>query len=543
MTPPGTQVAPAASPDTPPTPLALRRRRGERRLLHRRHRPPVDAQTLRVVERRTVDVQRSRGRLIRRSLLIGDVLALLVTFAAVELIVLAPNAVGTLSARTVIFAGFAAVLVLVMAANGLYGRDETRADHTTTDDLPAIFHAITATALATLLIQEAMGEAHTTAVLVAAFTALAVIPVTRTGARIAARRRPGYQQKTLVLGAGQIGQLMARKLLTHPEYGLDLVGFADDSPRPLGADVADVPVLGGLRDVPNVVRQHGVERVIVAFSAWSHAEELELIRMLKDLDLQVDIVPRLFEVVGPNADINVFEGMAVFGLPPMRLSRASLIAKRTLDVTVAGLALVALAPLFAMIALAVKLEDGGPLLYRGTRIGPRGRRFGQLKFRSMAQRFCGPDGQEEFEKLLRENPAWRAEFALTQKLADDPRVTRTGRLLRRTSLDELPQLLNVLRGDLSLVGPRPITETELRERYKPRIIDPEIGESLLVGYWDSPGLRPGLTGYWQISGRSTMSFDERIRLDTAYLTSWSLKLDIEILTKTARALFAARGAY
>jgi lipopolysaccharide/colanic/teichoic acid biosynthesis glycosyltransferase len=336
---------------------------------------------------------------------------------------------------------------------------------------------------------------------------------------------------------------MARKLLTHPEYGLELAGFVDADPRKLGADVAHIPVVGTPDDIPRLVYERRIERVIVAFSGQSHVEELDTIRMLKDLDLQVDIVPRLFEVVGPSADISVFEGLSVFALPPMKLSRGSLVAKRALDVLVAGIGLVAVAPLMAAIAVAIKIDTRGPLLYRGNRIGPRGRLFAQLKFRSMDPRYATSEGDAAFRKLLSANPSMAIEFASTQKLTNDPRVTRVGRLLRRTSLDELPQLFNVLRGDLSLVGPRPITQRELRERYKPRMLAPHEGDSLLIGYWDSPGLRPGLTGYWQISGRSTMSFDERIRLDTAYLTSWSLKLDLAILARTTRALLAGRGAY
>jgi undecaprenyl-phosphate galactose phosphotransferase len=218
-------------------------------------------------------------------------------------------------------------------------------------------------------------------------------------------------------------------------------------------------------------------------------------------------------------------------------------------VVVSAAALALLAPVFAAIAAAIRLEDGGRLVYAGVRVGKAGRLFRQLKFRTMRPEFCdGPSVQglraaEAFQELLDRNPALRDEFALTQKLADDPRVTRVGRFLRRTSLDELPQLWNVLKGDLSLVGPRPVTEREMHERYRPRILAPDADATFLIGYWDSPGLRPGLTGYWQISGRSTMSFDERVRLDTAYLTSWSLGLDLQILAKTVRVVVRARGAY
>ena len=499
---------------------------------------------MRVVERRrrVVERQQRRGRLIRRSLISADLVALIAVYAIVEMVVLEPVR-GADPKRIAFYAGFGAALLGIMALHGLYGRDEVRADHSTIDDFASILHAVTLGAFGSLLVTELTGGSSSTAALVAWATALICIPVARVAARMFARRRPGYLQKTLILGAGDIGQLMARKLQTHPEYGLQLEGFIDAAPRRLSDELAEVEILGGPGDIPALVRQHRIERVIVAFSRQSHVEELDTIRTLKDLDLQVDIVPRLFEVVGPNADINVFEGLSVFALPPLRLSRGNLIVKRALDLSVAGLGLVLAAPLMAGIALAIKLGGSGPVIYRGTRIGPRGRSFQQLKFRTMDPHSATPEGEAEFAGVLRQDDALRFEFATTQKLEADPRVTPVGRWLRRTSLDELPQLFNILRGDLSLVGPRPISESELHERYKPRILDPLSSEALLVGYWDSPGLRPGLTGYWQISGRSTMSFDERIRLDTAYLTSWSLKLDVAILAKTARALFATRGAY
>jgi len=515
----------------------------KRRLVPRPSRPTVAVDILRVLQRRRPQpAVRRRSQLVRRSLVVADLPALLGVFAVAELYVLAP-ARGADGDRIGIYLGFALVTLAFLGLHGLYSRDDVRADHTTVDDVPAILHAVTLSAFASLVVTEVTGGSSTTAVLVAWFAGLIFLPVARAAARMVARRSPSYLQKTIILGAGDVGQLMARKLLSHPEYGLVLEGFVDAAPRSRGDDIVSVPVLGGPERLPALIRERGVERVIVAFSRQSHTDELDSIRVLKDLDVQVDVVPRLFEVVGPSADINVFEGLSVFALPPMRLSRAALLTKRTLDIVVASIGLVAVAPLVVLIAFVIKLDTKGPLLYKGPRVGPRGRIFSQLKFRSMDPRFASPEGHGEFCAMLDRDPAMRLEYVTKQKLVDDPRVTRVGRLLRRTSLDELPQLLNVLRGDLSLVGPRPITAQELCERYKPRILDPVTSDSLLVGYWDSPGLRPGLTGYWQISGRSTMSFDERIRLDTAYLTSWSLKLDVEILAKTARALVASRGAY
>ena len=492
-----------------------------------------------------------RGALVRRALLGADVSALLLTFACVELLGRSTLHLE-LGYRVLGYAVAGVGVLLALALYGLYGRDEVRADHTTPDDVPHVFQAATTAGLVSCAVAQGLGHAAEVVpvVLIAWPLLILLVPAARGVARVGARRHEHYQQRTLILGAGDVGQLMARKFLQHPEYGMTLIGFLDDAPRRLTPDLASVPLLGGQRDLARVVRDHRVDRVVVAFSAERHDATLDAVRILKERDVQVDIVPRLFEVVGPNVDITTFEGLPVVVLPPLRVSRARLAIKRGMDVCAAAAGLVLLSPLFALIAVAIRISSpGAPVLYRGDRIGRGGRRFRQLKFRTMRPEFCsgpgygGDEADAAFRRLLGEHPGLAEEFARTQKLREDPRVTRVGSLLRRSSLDELPQLWNVLRGDLSLVGPRPITEQEMRERYRPRILDPVAGSPALVGYWDSPVLRPGLTGYWQISGRSRMSFDERVRLDTAYLTSWSLRLDVQILVKTFRALLPSRGAY
>ena len=500
--------------------------------------PAFDAEVLRAgdLSQPTARTRRRRS-LVRRSLLVADLISLVTVLLLVE-----AYAVGTAGVTGATKVGvYMSILVIVigtMGMYGLYGRDETRADHTTVDDLSAVFHAITVCAVAAAGISSLAGDAASVvpAVCVGWLGAVFLVPVGRGLARTVARRRNEYVQNVLVVGAGQIGQLMARKLLNHPEYRLNVVGFVDDEPLARADDVSEVPVLGGTADLPVIARQYDVERVIVAFTNTSHTEQLRRVRAAQQMDLQVDIVPRLFETVGPNVDINVFEGLVVMALPQARLSRPNLVAKRALDIVVSASALIALFPFLIAIAVAIQLESGPGALFRGRRIGRGGRHFDQLKFRTMHQ--VSPAA---FQALLDANPSMKRQFAETQKLVADPRVTRVGRLLRRLSLDELPQLWNVLRGDLSLVGPRPITDAERLERYEP-VLGTTSAEPT-IGYWDVEALRPGLTGYWQINGRSSMSFDERQRLDTAYLTSWSLKLDLAILARTLRALVAGRGAY
>jgi lipopolysaccharide/colanic/teichoic acid biosynthesis glycosyltransferase len=295
------------------------------------------------------------------------------------------------------------------------------------------------------------------------------------------------------------------------------------------------------------VRLFDIERVVIAFSRESHQDTLALIRTLTDLEVQVDIVPRLFEIVGPSVDVHTVEGLPLIGLPPLRLSRSSLMLKRSMDVAGAALGLILLAPVIAAVAIAVKFDSRGPVFYRGERIGRNRQRFTLLKFRTMVT-----DADSQLDALM-EDPEVRAEFERSHKLPEDPRITRVGAFLRRTSLDEVPQLFNVLKGDIALVGPRPITTREYdlihdaaAEDLSFLRTDPDEATPSgyqVAGYWEVDDLLPGITGYWQITGRSDIGYEERVRLDMAYVKSWSLKLDLKILAKTVRALTSSRGAY
>ena len=293
-------------------------------------------------------------------------------------------------------------------------------------------------------------------------------------------------------------------------------------------------LLGAPERLPALMELLDVDRVMIAFSRSDHRTMVALIRALKDFDVRIDIVPRLFEGFGTRVGVHVVDGLPLVGLPPLRLSRPALALKRTMDVALSLAGLVALAPLFAAIAFLIKRDSRGPVFYRHERIGRDGRPIRVYKFRTMRLECCrgdgyGGDAAEEAFRRLMADPERRAEFERNYKLAEDPRVTRFGAVLRRTSLDELPQLLNILRGDISLVGPRPVTREEL-SRYG------GDADALL-------NLRPGLTGYWQISGRSVTSYSERVRLDMAYVTGWSLSTDLVILAKSfGKVVLARHGA-
>jgi exopolysaccharide biosynthesis polyprenyl glycosylphosphotransferase len=280
-------------------------------------------------------------------------------------------------------------------------------------------------------------------------------------------------------------------------------------------------VIGASSDLREVVELLDVERVIVAFSGESDVDTLQLIRTLKDLDVQVDVVPRLYELVSPGVGLHTVEGIPLVGLPKLRLSSSSRFLKRTLDVAVSSSLLVVLSPFLAVIALAIKLDSPGPVFFRQTRMGGGDRPFTILKFRTMVA-----DAEQRKHEIAHLNQHRGADERMF-KATTDPRVTRVGALLRRTSIDELPQLLNVLRNEMSLVGPRPLI----------------LEEDSHVLEWARERLRikPGITGLWQVLGRSDIPFGEMVQLDYLYVTSWSLAGDVKLIAKTIPRMLVSRS--
>jgi exopolysaccharide biosynthesis polyprenyl glycosylphosphotransferase len=355
--------------------------------------------------------------------------------------------------------------------------------------------------------------------------AITFISLGRAAARAFARRRLAYLQNAVIVGAGDVGQLIAKKLLQHPEYGINLVGFVDDQPKARRPDLEHLTLLGPPARLPRIIEVLDVERVLVAFSNQPHEETLDLIRSLKDLDVQIDLVPRLFDIVGPGVGIHTVEGLPLLGLRPLRLSHSSRLLKRGLDVGLSLAGLVVLAPLFALVAAAIKLETRGPVFFRQVRMGADEETFRIYKFRTMVV-----DAEERKSSIAHLNKyAQPGGDVRMFKAVDDPRVTRVGHFLRRYSLDELPQLLNVLRGEMSLVGPRPL------------ILD----EDQHVAHWARRrlNLRPGITGVWQVLGRNEIPFDEMTKLDYLYVTNWSLFNDLKLIARTVPAVFNPRDAY
>jgi exopolysaccharide biosynthesis polyprenyl glycosylphosphotransferase len=472
--------------------------------------------------------RRRRGWLVRRMLLGADIAGLTLAFLVTELLIRIGGwwAVD-LAPEVLLFVITLPTWIVVAKVYGLYDRDDERTDHSTVEDAVDVFHLVTVGAWLLFVGTWLTGLANPPLSKLFAFWALALafIMVARSVARTLCHRSATYLQNALIVGAGDVGQLIARKFRQHSEYGINLVGFVDAQAKELRADVASVPILGPPDDLLELVGRHEVDRVVVSFSNDTADEMLSLVRSLRDLDVQVDIVPRLFEVVGPSVGIHTVEGLALIGLPPVKLSRSSRLLKRTMDVFGATIALVATAPLIAYIAWRIKRGSRGPVFFRQTRLGQDMREFTSLKFRTMK---VGTDDSLHRE-YIKATMSARTELGDNgiYKLDRGDAVTPFGRWLRETSLDELPQLINVLRGDMSLVGPRPCIP------YETEHFAPHHFERFLVP--------AGLTGLWQVTARAHSTFGEALDMDVAYARGWSLGLDLRLLFRTPLQVIRRRG--
>ena len=336
----------------------------------------------------------------------------------------------------------------------------------------------------------------------------------RLAARIAARRSP---ERVLLVGSGRVAEHVVALSFRHPEARLRILGFLDDDPLPTTRDV--VPHLGPVDALLDVVRDRRIERVIVCFSNRGDEFAVDVVRGCEALGVEVDVVPRFFELVGATTTVSPVGDFPLLVLRDLRASWLERAAKRTIDLAGAFLLLTLSAPAMLAAGAAIKLEDGGPVLYRSVRVGRHGRHYTMLKMRTMS---VGAD-RHEYESE-------RAEALVSGNLKPqrDPRITRVGRRIRALSLDEFPQLLNVLAGHMSLVGPRPVLPNEAhgvcgwqRGRYE---------------------ARPGITGLWQVLGRSDIAWSERMHLDCSYTRHWSLAYDLRILARTVAVVFSRSGA-
>ncbi|HEV7563298.1 MAG TPA: sugar transferase [Solirubrobacterales bacterium] len=345
--------------------------------------------------------------------------------------------------------------------------------------------------------------------------------ITRALARGWAHRVVPLRQRTVIVGSGIVADRLADRLERHGEFGLETIGLVDDDVHRLDS-AQRLPKLGALDQLDQVLDEREVDRVIIAFSRASHQQLLSCIRVCRDHRVAVDVVPRLFELLDGAQALNQIGGLPLLSIGAPPLNRTSRVAKRGLDIVISSVLLVLISPLLVAIAIAIRVDSRGPVFFRQVRAGRGETEFQLIKFRSMYA-----DAEQRKGEFEEEN---EATDGVMFKIRRDPRITKVGGILRRGSLDELPQLINVLKGEMSLVGPRPLILKEARQAahtWHARRLD----------------LRPGITGLWQISGRSDLPFQEMVRFDYQYVSGWSLARDVEILLATIPVVLSGRGAY
>ncbi len=325
----------------------------------------------------------------------------------------------------------------------------------------------------------------------------------------------------LIIGANEEGAVVGEQLLGWHRSGLQLVGFVDDESPPGTPVVGRVQVLGDISSLPALVERHGVGELVIATSALPREKMLDIFQNFGvSQEVNLRLSSGLFEIITTGLQVKELAYVPLVQVNQVRLTGLNQALKTTLDYSLTALAMVPLVPVLALIALAIRLDSPGSVFYRRQVMGLNGRKFAAFKFRTMYI-----DGDE----ILAAQPELQARLVRRHKLKEDPRVTRLGLFLRKYSLDELPQLFNVLRGEMSLVGPRMISPPEMENYAK-------WGINLLT-------VRPGLTGLWQVSGRSDLSYADRVRLDMQYIRNWSIWTDLFILFQTIPVVLRGRGAY
>jgi len=452
-----------------------------------------------------------RDALFRRLLVVADVVAIVGAF--VLMMVLSHRSVA------LSWAGLAGLPIVVVCAKltGLYDRDETLLRKTTLDEAPKLLQLATLSTLVAWLtgglIVQGRLDRHEALFLWLALAGLLILA--RTVARfVALALAPA--ERCLFIGDELSAETIRSKLTGHGGVKAQVVAHLDlDKVAPWSTDTFSERRLAEIRDLARTLDVH---RAIIAPRSVDAGEMLNLVRTLKAVGVRVSVLPRLLEVVGSSVEFDDLHGVTVMGVRRFDLTRSSAAFKRAFDLVGASLGLLAVSPLLIVIAVAIKLDSRGPVFFRQLRVGRHGQRFFMLKFRTMV-----PDAEALKDGLRDRNEAKDGLF----KIREDPRVTRVGRLLRRSALDELPQMLNIVRGEMSLVGPRPLV----------------IDEDQRVEGWHRRRLElmPGMTGPWQILGPSRVPLREMVAIDYLYVANWSLWTDIKIILRTIPHVLARRG--
>ncbi|HLM86658.1 MAG TPA: exopolysaccharide biosynthesis polyprenyl glycosylphosphotransferase [Solirubrobacteraceae bacterium] len=453
-----------------------------------------------------------RDALFRRMLLLADVMALVGAFTLTV-------ALSQRSSVQLTWAGLAGVPILVVCAKvtGLYDRDETLLRKTTLDEAPKLLQLATLFALVAWLTGDLLVrgplDRHEALFLWLALAGLLVLA--RAGARaISLRIAPA--ERCLFIGDEVSVETIRSKLTGHGGVRAEVVAHLDlDKASSWSTDGYSGPRLAEIRDLARTLDVH---RAIVAPRSADAGEMLDLVRTLKAVGVRVSVLPRLLEVVGSSVEFDDLHGMTLMGVRRFELTRSSAALKRAFDLAGATLGLLAVSPVLIAATVAIKLDSRGPVFFRQLRVGRHGEHFHIFKFRTMT-----PDAEALKESLRDRNEAQEGLF----KIFDDPRVTRVGRFLRKSALDEMPQLLNIIRGEMSLVGPRPLV----------------VDEDIRIEGWHRRRLEltPGMTGHWQILGPARVPLREMVAIDYLYVANWSLWTDMKILLRTVPYVMGRHG--
>lgn len=422
--------------------------------------------------------------------------------------------------------------LVVFAAFGVYRREVRRLSVSTFDELPQTIGALSAGSWVMFSFLALFSRGNPTGRAIWIFIVLAwvlltiMLPLRRAVVRIGLSFKNPFRTSTLVVGAGEVGRSLIGRLARHREYGLRVVGFLDTASleeQRVGEEeqAAPVQLLGRPSELRSIVDRYGISRVIIAFSRTPHPLILGVIHQCQEMKVDVSVVPRFFEALSPWVEIEDVEGLPIMSLPRYtRHGRIARLAKRVMDLVGATIVATVLSPLLLFVALLIKLDSPGPLFFKQGRMGKDHKHFLMYKYRSMLV-----DADSRKDELAGQNEVTGPIF----KMKDDPRLTRVGRIIRRLSIDELPQLINVFRGEMSLVGPRPLPVAEAEG---------------CLGTADMRHLvQPGITGLWQILGRSDIPYEEMVQLDYLYVANWTLRWDIKIILRTFLAIVRKRGAY
>jgi len=339
------------------------------------------------------------------------------------------------------------------------------------------------------------------------------------------RSRGHFMSPTYIVGANAEGVAIAEQLISSTATGVNIIGFLDDSISPGEEVLPGLVVHGPTSRAEVLVQRFGIERLIVATSGIHRENMVDLFRrFVNSSDVTMWLSSGMYEILTTGVQIQDVGSVPMVSVNRVRLTGINILLKALIDYVGAVLGLLALSPLFLVIAIVMKLTDPGPIVYRRRVVGVGGKEFDAFKFRTMVV-----NSKEVLDELLARDPKAREEYNKFYKLKEDPRITKVGAFLRKTSIDELPQLLNVLRGEMSIVGPRMITMDEV-EKY---------------GKWglNLHTVKPGITGLWQVTGRSELTYEERVRLDMNYIRNYSIWIDLQIVVQTIPAVLMSKGAY